>query len=129
MSCRGLLILSALIGAGCVDLSLPPQLQRNTIYPLGDADPAVFDAAVGDPVDANLPGAPTGAPDAAPSPPDLPLALGRRCATGADCQSGSCADGVCCGSACTALCYACNLPGNEGSCLPIPAGQDPGAEC
>src|SRR5690606_23974280 len=35
------------------------------------------------------------------------------------CASGYCVDGVCCNSACTGQCEACNLPGQAGVCLPV----------
>jgi hypothetical protein len=120
---------SVLSGA-CVDLTLPPQLQRETVPAVvpDAAEPAAPDAAVAPPADASS--EPTiGVPPDAAAPPAAKLPLGRRCSTGSDCESGSCTDGVCCGSACTALCYACNLPGMEGTCLAMPSGQDPGSEC
>lgn len=127
------LCVSAVWATACVDVSLPPQLQRKVVPGLPDAwvsEPAPDAAAEPDAnADVNVGSDPTAVvpPDAAPPP--APLPLGRRCASGADCASGSCTDGVCCGSACTALCYACNQPGLEGTCLPIAAGQDPGGEC
>ena len=54
---------------------------------------------------------------------------GQACASGAQCQSGTCADGVCCDVACNGLCRACNLPGSAGTCTAIPAGSDPANEC
>ncbi|MCG5053594.1 MAG: hypothetical protein KA712_11590 [Myxococcales bacterium] len=51
---------------------------------------------------------------------------GAACGAASECQSGFCADGVCCESACTGACQACNLQGSMGSCLPTPAGQAPG---
>lgn len=38
------------------------------------------------------------------------------CSDDDDCDSGSCADGVCCNDACAGLCEACNLPNQVGSC-------------
>lgn len=132
MECRWFLAVSlwtVLLGTACVDLSLPSQLEKPPVVPAGVPDaaepPVVPDAA---PPDANGSTSLT-PPDAAPPPPDTRLPLGRRCSVASDCESGSCTDGVCCGSACNALCYACNLPGMEGTCQPIPAGQDPGGEC
>ena len=46
---------------------------------------------------------------------------GLACANAAQCISGYCTDGVCCGSTACPLCQACNVNGN-GSCAPIPAG-------
>ena len=57
---------------------------------------------------------------------------GNPCpATGADanCVSGWCADGVCCGAECAGDCQACDLTGTEGACTLIPAGTDPEEEC
>jgi hypothetical protein len=124
MWCRGLLFLSALSVVSCVDLSLPSNLQRiPAVIPAIDADVAP-DTAMSSPAQVDA-GAPT-----PPVPVDAaPLAVGRRCARNADCESGSCADGVCCSSACTAVCFACNQPGMEGTCLAVPVGMDPSSEC
>ena len=54
---------------------------------------------------------------------------GETCTVPNDCKSGSCADGVCCESACSGKCEACNLPGKGGKCEPIPDGEDPANEC
>jgi hypothetical protein len=53
--------------------------------------------------------------------------LGAPCGAGTECGSGSCADGVCCQSACTGVCEACNLPLATGVCTSIPNGGDPPA--
>jgi hypothetical protein len=55
--------------------------------------------------------------------------MGLPCMTGDECSLGFCVDGVCCGSACTGTCQACNLPGAVGNCTPVPSGQDPNTEC
>jgi len=55
--------------------------------------------------------------------------LGATCAIGDDCNSNTCQQGVCCATACTATCQSCALPGNAGTCTPVPAGQDPLAQC
>lgn len=49
--------------------------------------------------------------------------LGDGCALATDCQSGFCADGVCCDSACGAAndCQMCNAPGSVGTCVLAPA--------
>jgi hypothetical protein len=57
------------------------------------------------------------------------LARGRDCTSAGQCQSGNCADGVCCDQACTQGCYSCALPATRGTCRPVPAGQDPRAQC
>src|SRR6185295_13213057 len=54
---------------------------------------------------------------------------GTSCAAKGECQSGNCVDGVCCDTACTGSCAACDVAGKIGACTPIPAGQDPGNEC
>ncbi len=55
---------------------------------------------------------------------------GDACTASNQCMSGlSCVDGVCCTSSCTGTCVACNVPGSEGTCSPVPVGQDPANEC
>lgn len=55
---------------------------------------------------------------------------GGVCSRNQDCQDGLfCVDGVCCNSACNGTCEACNLPGNQGACTPVPAMNDPAGEC
>jgi hypothetical protein len=57
-----------------------------------------------------------------------PAPLGAPCATGADCRSSFCADGVCCEAAdCGGPCRACNLPGAGGACRDLPADSAPRA--
>jgi hypothetical protein len=51
-------------------------------------------------------------------------ATGADCGVGADCVSGFCADGVCCNSACTATCMACNLVAAVGTCMNTPQLQE-----
>ena len=63
-------------------------------------------------------------------PPDAPLlANGKRCSAADQCASGLCVDGYCCNGACTGTCQACHLTGSEGTCTPVPAGQDPRENC
>ena len=54
---------------------------------------------------------------------------GAACTVAAECQSGFCVDGVCCGSKCDGTCEACDVPGAEGTCSPVPALEDPAGEC
>jgi MYXO-CTERM domain-containing protein len=53
---------------------------------------------------------------------------GHACTRNTQCASGTCSDGVCCNINCD-KCGSCNMPGNEGTCIPIPAGTDPEKEC
>jgi uncharacterized repeat protein (TIGR01451 family) len=53
---------------------------------------------------------------------------GTACSTTDECRSGSCVDGLCCDTACTGQCEACNLEGAPGTCSPVsgvPAGGRP----
>lgn len=47
---------------------------------------------------------------------------GTPCATGSDCAGGFCVEGLCCDTACDAACATCSAPGQEGTCVPRPAG-------
>jgi hypothetical protein len=56
--------------------------------------------------------------------------IGQTCASGAECASRFCADGVCCNEACTDACRSCALATSRGSCRPVPAGTlDPRRRC
>lgn len=44
------------------------------------------------------------------------LANGSNCAASGDCSSGLCVDGVCCNSACSGRCQACDVEGSRGVC-------------
>jgi len=58
-------------------------------------------------------------------------ALTAACTRNADCASGFCVAGVCCNTACDGACVACNQPGREGTCSPLPdvcPGPDASAE-
>jgi hypothetical protein len=54
---------------------------------------------------------------------------GAACASAAECATGNCEQGLCCDKACPGPCTACNLPGTEGVCSNVPAGQDPLNQC
>ena len=68
------------------------------------------------------------APDMAPADTPL-LSNGAACVAAGQCSSDFCVDGICCNSACTGACQACDIVGSAGSCTPIAAGQDPNNEC
>jgi hypothetical protein len=86
--------------------------------------------------DAPVPDAPAadlaGPADLAANPADLGAnrkGNGEACTAGAECASTTCADGVCCNSACTGQCQACDGDGTKGVCLPVvgsPRGSRPG---
>ena len=60
------------------------------------------------------------------------LVDGRPCATGSECTSTFCVDGVCCESTCTGLCLACSIQKTNaasGLCRAIVVGTDPDDEC
>ncbi|HVY37561.1 MAG TPA: hypothetical protein VHM31_06485 [Polyangia bacterium] len=57
------------------------------------------------------------------------LPNGAPCAAAASCNSGFCAQGICCSTDCTALCSSCGIPGSVGTCVAVPAGQDPLNQC
>jgi len=50
---------------------------------------------------------------------------GGACATGTDCATGFCVDGVCCESANCGACRACNLAGSTGFCAAVTNAPDP----
>jgi hypothetical protein len=54
---------------------------------------------------------------------------GAACSGALQCASGYCIDGVCCGTPCDQSCYACNLPGQAGTCAAIADGDDPHGDC
>src|SRR5689334_12574784 len=62
--------------------------------------------------------------------PGLRTRPGLPCGCGEECDSGFCADGVCCNLACQGACYSCKLPGRMGSCAPVAIGApDPHGLC
>lgn len=59
-------------------------------------------------------------------------ANGAACTLNTHCQSGFCADGVCCSSACSGVCKACSAAktgGADGTCANVTAGTDPDNDC
>jgi hypothetical protein len=55
--------------------------------------------------------------------------MAAACQADNECGTGFCVDGVCCASACTGKCQACNNAGMVGTCAPIGDGMDPKDEC
>src|SRR5262249_30208599 len=49
-------------------------------------------------------------------------AQAQACGAAHECASGNCVDGVCCNSACSGTCQACNIVGNVGACTNTPSG-------
>jgi hypothetical protein len=83
-----------------------------------DADPTIYTGATeicGDGIDQNCDG--------------LDPITGCPCSGLSECPTGFCVDGYCCDLECGTTCMACNLTGLEGTCSPIPNGEDPDNEC
>ncbi len=130
-------IAGALAGVGCVNLARPE------VSDLGDGGQPDRPPDVKPDRPMDTPGGDV--PVDKPSPPDVVSEVmpdggadtmvdvgydnGHGCITNAECGSRLCIDGVCCASTCTDLCSACNVAGSEGTCTPIPAGEDPAEEC
>jgi hypothetical protein len=55
--------------------------------------------------------------------------VGAACAIDDDCKSGHCFDSICCRSDCSGLCQSCAQPGSVGTCMNVPVGLDPRADC
>lgn len=55
------------------------------------------------------------------------LQNGQSCTANEQCDSNHCVDGVCCDSACTGQCEACNLAGSEGTCAAVLSGLPRGS--
>ncbi|MBT9556982.1 MAG: hypothetical protein IV100_13180 [Myxococcales bacterium] len=50
--------------------------------------------------------------------------LGANCGSPEACESGFCAEGTCCDSACAEVCRTCSEPSFEGQCLDVAAGSE-----
>jgi hypothetical protein len=74
--------------------------------------------------------APAAGSDNRDGPVKAPSTIGSACDLDDQCETGFCADGICCNVACRGTCVSCNLPGREGECVPVSAGQpDPRSGC
>ncbi|MGZ3453248.1 MAG: Kelch repeat-containing protein [Polyangiales bacterium] len=47
---------------------------------------------------------------------------GSTCALSEECTSGNCVDGICCSTACTGACQACDVAGSLGTCSNVASG-------
>lgn len=54
---------------------------------------------------------------------------GSACTAATACNSGFCAQGVCCATGCSSPCSSCHIAGSVGTCVAVPAGQDPLDQC
>jgi hypothetical protein len=88
-----------------------------------DAGEGKKDAAVPNP---DVTDAPVTTRTCEPGAGDRSKGKAQACDCDDECQSGHCADGVCCTSACDETCKACNLPSSLGDCAHVPAGGKPG---
>jgi hypothetical protein len=59
----------------------------------------------------------------------LKRGLGDACSSAGQCASNNCVSGICCDSACDKACFSCKQASKPGTCLPVPAGEDPGDKC
>ncbi|MFO0569350.1 MAG: hypothetical protein U0263_27070 [Polyangiaceae bacterium] len=57
------------------------------------------------------------------------LPKGVACTLDSECETGFCADGVCCDSDCSGECRSCNQTAKVGSCLPHPVDTNPEDGC
>jgi len=57
------------------------------------------------------------------------LPITAPCTMNNQCNSGFCAQGVCCTTACAGTCASCALPASVGTCTSVPPGQDPLDQC
>ena len=54
---------------------------------------------------------------------------GATCTGATECSSGFCEQGTCCLTACSGSCRSCGLAGTAGTCVLVPAGDDPLGQC
>ena len=101
------------LAAGCAKASLAPKAGTDvdaaagSTSERGDAGDAKADAMAA-PICSDAGGASKG--------------KAEECSCNNECRSGYCVGGVCCDSACTDGCKACNLPSSLGTCAFVPSG-------
>ena len=110
-----LLVLLAGAGSGCTKA----QFEKVDLRDAGQA----YDAMIRDGTASD---APLSSKTCAPGTVSRSRSKAESCTCDEECQSGFCADGVCCSSACGERCKACNLPSSLGDCVLVPAGVKPG---
>jgi hypothetical protein len=125
-----------LLAAGCT-----VSMRGLEVEPGGDSDGGQADDAEGDlpgshevPLDRAADRPPADGPPAdRPLDVPMPLGMGIPCTpNGVPCASTFCVDGVCCESACAAVCQSCaavKTGAANGLCRPVPATMDPDSEC
>jgi len=94
--------------------ALSPDAPTLDAPPMDTAPPDVTHEAL-PPLDLSIDKAVADAPQ-----PDL--GLGLSCNSDNQCGTKHCVDGVCCDTACTSTCRACNITGKLGTCSPLPQG-------
>src|SRR5450759_187470 len=108
---RGALALCVvLLATACTNTKLAPNL---------DGGGSTLDGGKNDARSSDVPGAADVAlpPNTcAPGTPSKSKGKAESCSCDAECQTGFCVDGICCTSACTETCKACNLASSLGVC-------------
>ena len=108
------------IGARIGSTPLPTARSNGTVTTLGDG--TVLVAGGSNPYTTRS-GACPGTPTLVDPILYAPYANATACSADTDCMSLHCADGVCCDTACTGTCQACNVAGKVGTCSPSPKGS------
>lgn len=104
----------------CQDFACP---SGATTFP----DPAVCGQGSGPPSECTVIDPPTPTPTATatatPTSTPTPVQQGGACSDASQCTAGLfCSDGTCCDTACTGAGESCDVPGQEGTCVTVPAG-------
>jgi hypothetical protein len=111
---RGNLAAMSTVGTASASAPIPRFADVFTAVPFGESC---------SPPTATPTATPTNTPTATPT--NTPVPQGGACSIASQCATGSCADGVCCNTACDQPLQRCNLPGQVGTCAsavaPAPA--------